>query len=316
MKQVLKDQPVADALPLHWADRLLPQGLRPYARLARLERPIGWWLLALPGWWSISLAQVSKGGGVPELRLLGLFLAGAIIMRGAGCTLNDIVDRDFDAQVMRTRSRPIPSGQVSVRAALLFLVALLGMGLTVLLQLNDLSIALGAASLVLVAIYPFMKRLTYWPQLFLGLAFNWGALLGFTAVSGQITLAAISLYLGGVSWTLAYDTIYAHQDKEDDALIGVKSTALKLGAATRPWVAAFFLSALAMIDLAGILAGASVIFHLAVAAAAVHAAWQLSQLDTDDPDNCLRLFRSNREFGLIIFAGALLASLGVGDFAT
>jgi 4-hydroxybenzoate polyprenyltransferase len=289
--------------------------LRPYARLARLERPIGWWLLLLPGWWGISLAQISNGGGLPDLKLLGLFLLGAIIMRGAGCTLNDIVDREYDSQVMRTKSRPIPSGQVSVTAAVVFLLALLGAGLVILLQLNHLSIKLGAASLVLVAIYPFMKRLTYWPQLFLGLAFNWGALLGFAAITGQLTAAALCLYLGGVFWTLAYDTIYAHQDKEDDALIGVKSTALKFGPATKPWVAAFFLLSLALIDLAGVAAGANLIFHLAVVAAAAHAAWQLSQLNIDDPDNCLKLFRSNRDFGLIIFAGALTASVAQGAIA-
>jgi 4-hydroxybenzoate polyprenyltransferase len=309
MSHALKDQPVADAVQLHWADRLLPRSLRPYARLARLERPIGWWLLALPGWWAVSLAQVSKGGGLPDVKLLSLFIIGAIVMRGAGCTFNDIVDRDFDAKVARTKSRPIPSGQVSVQAAVLFLVLLLGAGLVLLLQLNDISVKLGAASLVLVAIYPFTKRVTYWPQAFLGLAFNWGALLGFAAVSGQITMAAFCLYLGGVFWTLAYDSIYAHQDKEDDALIGVKSTALKFGAATRPWVAAFFLLSLALIDLAGVLAGANAIFHVAVAAGAVHAAWQLSRLDIDDPDNCLNLFRSNRDFGLIIFAGAFIASV-------
>src|SRR5687768_1212095 len=290
MKQA-QDQPVADAVPLHWADWLMPPALRPYTRLARLERPAGWWLLVLPGWWAVCLAQLSEGGGPPNVELLLLFLIGAIVMRGAGCTLNDIVDRDFDAKVARTKSRPLPSGQVSVRAAVLFLAGLLAIGFLILLQLNELSIALGAASLGLVAIYPFMKRLTYWPQLFLGLAFNWGALLGFAAVSGRIPAAALSLYAGGVFWTLAYDTIYAHQDKEDDALIGIKSTALKLGRETRPWVAAFFLVALAFIDLAGILAGVSIIFHLAVVAAALHAAWQTSRLDIDDSENCLRLFR-------------------------
>jgi 4-hydroxybenzoate polyprenyltransferase len=312
MKQALKDQPVADALPLHWADRLLPEGIRPYARLARLERPIGWWLLLLPGWWAISLAELGKGGGVPDLRLLGLFLIGAIIMRAAGCTLNDIVDRDLDRRVARTKQRPIASGQVSVPSALMFLGGLLIAGLIILMQLNQASIALGVLSLGLVAIYPFMKRITHWPQLVLGLAFNWGALLGFAAVNEEIGAAAISLYAGGVFWTLAYDTIYAHQDKEDDALIGVKSAALWLGKETRPWVCAFFLLALPFIDLAGIMAGASIIFHIAIAAAAVHAAWQLSRLNIDDPDNCLKLFRSNRDFGLIIFAGALCDSIAAG----
>jgi 4-hydroxybenzoate polyprenyltransferase len=312
MNQASNDRPIPDALPLHWADRLLPPGLRPYARLARLERPIGWWLLLLPGWWAISLAQIGKGGGIPDLRMLGLFLIGAIVMRAAGCTLNDIVDRDLDAKVMRTRLRPLASGQVSVRAAIAFLAVLLFAGLAILLQLNWFSVLLGAASLALIAIYPFAKRFTYWPQLFLGFAFNWGALLGFAAVIGQLPAAAFSLYAGGVFWTLAYDTIYAHQDKEDDALAGVKSTALRLGAGTKPWLAAFFLLGLAFIDLAGVLVGASVIFHTAVIAAAVQAAWQLSALDIDNPDICLRLFRSNRFFGLIIFAGAFLASMFVG----
>jgi 4-hydroxybenzoate polyprenyltransferase len=308
-KQHTEDQPVADAVLAHWADRLLPQGLRPYARLARLERPIGWWLLTLPGWWAICLAQLSKGGGVPSIKLLLLFLAGAIIMRGAGCTLNDIIDRHLDAQVARTRSRPLPSGQVSAREAALFLIALLGLGLIILLQFNSFSILLGAASLGLVAIYPFMKRITYWPQFVLGLAFNWGALLGFAAVTNKLGSAALCLYAGGVCWTLAYDTIYAHQDKEDDLLIGVKSTALKLGAATKLWLLMFFLLALAFIDLAGILAGASAIFHFGVVMAGAHALWQLSQLDTESSESCLLVFRSNRDFGFLVFAGAFLASI-------
>lgn len=300
---------MADAVFAHWADRLLPQGFRPFARLARLERPTGWWLLALPGWWGICLGQVSQDGGVPSFKLMLLFLMGAIIMRGAGCTLNDIVDRHIDAQVARTRLRPLPSGQVSVREAVLFLMALLGLGLIILLQLNKSAILLGAASLALVAIYPFMKRVTHWPQLVLGLAFNWGALLGYAAVTGRVEAAAMCLYVGGVCWTLAYDTIYAHQDKEDDALIGVKSTALKFGSATRMWLLLFFLMALVFIDLAGILAGASAIFHFGVVLAGVHGLWQLSQLDTESPENCLRLFRSNRDFGLLIFAGTFLASV-------
>jgi 4-hydroxybenzoate polyprenyltransferase len=230
-------------------------------------------------------------------------------MRAAGCTFNDIVDRDFDARVMRTQARPIASGQVSVKAAAVFLAALLALGLVILLQLNALSIALGAASLALVAIYPFMKRVTYWPQFFLGLAFNWGALLGFSAGVGQIGPAALSLYAGGIFWTLAYDTIYAHQDKEDDALIGVKSSALRLGQASKQWIVLFFVAALALIDLAGVLAGAGAMFHFGVAAAAAHAGWQIVRLDTEKPATCLETFRSNRDFGLLIFTGALIASL-------
>jgi 4-hydroxybenzoate polyprenyltransferase len=303
------DGRVADALPQHWVDNWLPVAARPYARLARFERPIGWWLLLLPGWWSIALAQGATGGGSPDVRLLTLFLIGAIVMRGAGCTFNDIVDRDFDGQVARTRSRPIPSGQVSLRQAMAFLVALALIGLAVLLQFNWFAVALGALSLVTVVVYPFMKRVTYWPQVFLGLAFNWGALLGWAAVHGRLDAAPISLYLGGIAWTLAYDTIYAHQDKEDDALIGLKSTALRLGSATPTWLAGFFAAALALASLAGWLAGAGFVYHIGVAAAGVHAVWQLSRLDIDDPARCLRLFRSNRDFGLLIFAAAALDSL-------
>ena len=303
------DAPVA---ALHWVDKLLPRKLKPYARLARLDRPIGWWLLLLPGWWAIALAAMHAGGGMPDLRLMALFFAGAITMRGAGCTLNDIADREFDAKVARTRSRPLPSGEVSVKGAIVFLMLLLTLGLAILVQLNTLSIALGAASLALVAFYPFMKRWTNWPQLALGLAFNCGALMGFAAVEGRLSAAAAGLYAGGVFWTLAYDTIYAHQDKEDDVVIGVKSSALVLGSATVPWVAGFFFVSLVLIDLAGVLAGAGVIFHLGVATAALHAAWQLSRLNIDDPDSCLRIFRSNRDFGLIILAGAIISSLAEG----
>lgn len=306
------DRPVADAVHRHWADRWLPPWARPYARLARLERPIGWWLLLLPGWWSIVLAGIAAGGGVPDLRLLALFLIGAIVMRGAGCTFNDIVDRDFDSAVARTRSRPIPSGQVSLMAAWAFLIAQALIGLLVLVQFNRFAIALGAASLATVVVYPFMKRVTYWPQFFLGLAFNWGALLGWAALAGELAPAAAVLYAGGIAWTLAYDTIYAHQDKEDDVLIGVKSTALKFGPATPRWLAGFFIAALVLIDAAGWLAGAGLIYHVGVAGAAMHAAWQLSRLDIDDPERCLMLFRANRTFGLIIFAAAVIASLAMG----
>ena len=297
---------------LEETDKLLTQKLKPYARLARLDRPTGWWLLLLPGWWAIALAAGRGGSGMPDFRLMALFFGGAIIMRGAGCTLNDIADREFDAKVARTRSRPLPSGEVGIRGAIVFLLLLLTLGLAILVQLNRLAILLGVASLGLVGLYPFMKRWTNWPQLTLGLAFNWGALMGFVAVEGRLSAAAMSLYAGGVFWTLAYDTIYAHQDKEDDAVIGVKSSALALGSATVPWVAGFFFTSLVLIDLAGVLAGAGAIFHLGVAAAALHAAWQLSRLNIDDPDSCLRIFRSNRDFGLIILAGAIISSLAEG----
>jgi 4-hydroxybenzoate polyprenyltransferase len=294
------DRPVADAVRGHWADNRLAQRFRPYARLARLERPIGWWLLLLPCWWSLLLAQIARGDSQPNLWYALLFLIGAIVMRGAGCTLNDIADRDFDARVERTKSRPIPSGQVSVTQALAFLVVQSLIGLLVLVQFNRFTILLSAASLLIVAIYPFMKRVTYWPQFFLGLAFNWGALVGWSAIQGALAWPAVVLYAGGICWTLAYDTIYAHQDKEDDILIGVKSTALKFGDASLPWLALFFAAALILIDLSFWLAGASLIAHIGMAGAALHAAWQLSRFKADDSQRCLELFRSNRIFGLII----------------
>jgi 4-hydroxybenzoate polyprenyltransferase len=304
-----EDRRVADALPGHWADRILPVSFRPYARLMRLERPIGWWLLLLPCWWGLALGQIARGGGVPDLWFAALFVIGAIVMRGAGCTLNDIADRDFDGRVERTKLRPIPSGQVSVRNAFVFLAALSLIGLLVLLQFNWFTVVTGAASLAIVAVYPFMKRITYWPQAVLGLAFNWGALVGWTSLHGALSAAPLLLYGGGVAWTLAYDTIYAHQDKEDDAVIGLKSTALKFGANSLPWLGVFFATALALIDAAVWLAGGSIIAHMGVAAAAMHAAWQLARFEPDNSTRCLELFRSNRIFGLIITMAFLLDSL-------
>jgi 4-hydroxybenzoate polyprenyltransferase len=303
---------VADSVEGHWAEKWLPEAIRPYARLARLERPIGWWLLLLPGWWSIALATVYRGGGLPDPLLLALFLIGAVLMRGAGCTFNDLVDRDVDGKVARTRGRPLPSGQVSPGSAVLFMLALVLAALLILVQFNAFSIVLGLASAAPIAVYPFMKRVTDWPQLFLGVAFNWGALLGWTAVTGSLAWPPLLLYAGGIAWTLAYDTIYAHQDKEDDLLIGLKSTALKFGALTPRWLALFFTLALLLIWLAGLLAGAGWVFTTAIVAAAFHAIWQLRHLDIADPGRCLMLFRSNRDFGLLIVAGAVLDSLMKG----
>ena len=300
---------IADALPGHWADRMLPQATRPYARLMRLERPIGWWLLLLPCWWGLGLGQIALGGGVPSPWYALLFLAGAVIMRGAGCTVNDIADRNFDGRVERTRLRPIPAGQVSVPQALAFLVLLCLLGLAVLLQFNWFTVFTGAASLVIVAIYPFMKRITYWPQAVLGLAFNWGALVGWAAIHGSLSLAPLLLYAGGISWTLAYDTIYAHQDKDDDAVIGLKSTALKFGDQSAWWLALFFALAIVLIDAAVWIAGGSLIAHVGVAGAAMQAAWQLARFQPDNGPRCLELFRSNRIFGLIVTLGFLLDSL-------
>src|SRR6516165_8738717 len=234
-----------------WVEHYLPARARPYARLARLDRPIGTWLLLFPGWWGIALASRRW----PDPVLLLLFAIGAVAMRSAGCTLNDIADRDYDGQVARTRLRPLPSGAISLRRAMIFLLLQLTVGAAVLFTLNRTTILLGAAVLVLIATYPFMKRITYWPQVFLGLNFNWGALIGWTAVTGALAWPSLLLYVGGVFWTIGYDTIYAHQDKEDDIRIGVKSSAIALGAHTRPWLFVFYGAAVLFWSAAGGAAG-------------------------------------------------------------
>jgi 4-hydroxybenzoate polyprenyltransferase len=283
--------------------RLLPQSALPYARLARLDRPIGWWLLLLPCWWSSALAADAAGRSIPEPRHILLFLVGAIAMRGAGCTYNDIVDRDIDAAVARTRSRPIASGQVSVRQAMVFLIGQALIGLVVLLQFNWFTIVLGIASLVTIAIYPFMKRFTDWPQIGLGITFSWGALMGWAALFGRLGAAPLLLYAGGILWTIGYDTIYAHQDKEDDLLIGVGSTALLLADHTRPYLAAFYTGATLCFAAAFLAAGVGWLGYAGLIVAASQLAWQVAALDIDDPQDCLRKFRSNRDYGLILFAG-------------
>ncbi len=289
----------------HWIDRFAPARLRPYLRLARIDRPIGTWLLLFPCWWSVSLASQ----GLPDPVLFALFAIGALVMRGAGCTINDIADRNFDAQVARTAGRPIPSGAVSVAMAFVFLGLQLLAGLLVLLQFNAFAILTGAASLVLVAVYPFTKRVTYWPQAVLGLTFNWGALLGWAAVQGNLAPPAFVLYGAGVFWTLGYDTIYAHQDKEDDIQIGVKSTALKLGGATRPWLIFFYGAALALIALSGWLAGLAWPFYALLGLVALHMAWQVKSVRIDDPGDCLAKFKSNGHLGWIVLAAILAGKL-------
>ncbi|MBV8506201.1 MAG: 4-hydroxybenzoate octaprenyltransferase [Alphaproteobacteria bacterium] len=292
----------ADRSDIHqgdWVERLLPKRLRPYARLARLDRPIGTWLLMFPGWWGISLASPLW----PDAILLLLFAIGAVAMRGAGCTLNDIADRDYDGQVARTRMRPLPSGAVSVRQAVVFLLLQLTIGAVVLSSLNLTTILLGAAVLGLIGTYPFMKRITYWPQVFLGLNFNWGALIGWTAVTGALAWPPLLLYVGGVFWTVGYDTIYAHQDKEDDIRIGVKSSAIALGVHTRPWVFVFYGAALLMWGVAGHAAGIGAMYWVGLAAAAAQLAWQAARLATEDPADCLHKFRSNRAVGWLLLAG-------------
>jgi 4-hydroxybenzoate polyprenyltransferase len=282
-----------------WVERLLPRPLRPYARLARLDRPIGTWLLLFPGWWGIALAARRW----PDPALIALFAAGAVAMRGAGCTLNDIADRHYDARVARTRLRPLPSGAVSVPQALVFLLLQSAVGAAVLSTLNRASVALGLAVIGLIGTYPFMKRVTYWPQLFLGLNFNWGALLGWSAVTGGLALPPLLLYLGGVFWTIGYDTIYAHQDKEDDRRIGVKSSALALGRRTRPWLFAFYAAAVLLWGGAGLAAGLAPLFWVGLLAAVLQLAWQAARVDIDDPADCLRKFRSSRLVGWLVLAG-------------
>ena len=299
-----RDIPVADRVRGHWADRWIPVAARSYARMARLERPIGWWLLRWPCWWSSVLAT-NAAGQWPNLWHLALFLVGAIAMRGAGCTYNDIVDRDLDAEVERTRSRPIPSGAVTVRQAQVFLAALALVGLVGLLQFNWFTVGLGVLSLATVAIYPFLKRVTNWPQLGLGLAFSWGALMGWAAVFGRLDAAPLLLYAGAILWTIGYDTIYAHQDKEDDALIGVRSTARLFGDNTKPALTVLYGGATALFAAAYFLAGAGVVAYFGLIAGALHMVWQVRTLNADDPDNCLMLFRSNRDYGWIVFAALL-----------
>ncbi|MHA1525253.1 MAG: 4-hydroxybenzoate octaprenyltransferase [Alphaproteobacteria bacterium] len=302
----------ADALARSWVDRWLPAWAVPFARLARLDRPIGAWLLMWPCWWAVALSaatQRTTGLAWPAM-LLALFALGAVAMRGAGCTYNDLIDRDIDKQVARTRDRPLPSGQVGPAAAVGFVILQSLVGLAVLLAVSggtmwSFTFGLGLASLAPVAIYPFMKRITHWPQLFLGLAFNWGALVGWAAVTGGVELPAILLYGAGVAWTLGYDTIYAHQDTSDDAIIGVKSTALKFAGTSHRWIAGFYGAAVLFWFSAALAAGAPWVTLGVLGGAGVHLAWQIVRLDIARPEICLTMFRANRTTGLIVFAAFL-----------
>lgn len=305
---------VADAPAGNWVDRWAPLSWRPYLRLGRFDRPIGIWLLLFPCWWSQTLAEVQRGQPFPSLSLLALFAVGAAVMRASGCAYNDYVDREIDAQVARTRGRPIPSGQITPAAALIYVVVMALIGLAVLLTFNTATIVLAIASLAIVALYPFAKRFTSYPQLVLGLAFNWGALVGWTAVKGEIGWPAILLYIGCVFWTVGYDTIYAHQDKEDDALLGLGSTALTFGNNTVSYVGALYGAAVVLWLLAGLLAGTHLIYFLAVTLVFLQMAWQVATLDTRDPNNCLRRFRSNRDVGAAVFLG-LVADMALSWFA-
>ncbi len=301
------DGQVADAATGNWVDTYAPTFARPYLRLSRADRPIGTWLLLIPCWWGLALAILSDGQPRWEDLWIAIGCAiGAFLMRGAGCTWNDITDREFDGKVERTRSRPIPSGQVSVRQAVFWMVLQCLLALAILLTFNQAAIAMGVLSLLPVTIYPFAKRFTWWPQIFLGLAFNWGALLAWAAHTGTVGWPAIMLYLSGIAWTLFYDTIYAHQDAEDDELIGIKSTARLFGTDTARWLKYFLIGTVSLMGLAIIdaaLPEASVL-ALVVAlsgpwAMGWHLAWQLRGLDTEDNAKLLQLFRANRDTGLI-----------------
>jgi 4-hydroxybenzoate polyprenyltransferase len=298
---------VADATG-NWVDNLAPPFTKPYLRLARLDRPIGSWLLLMPCWWSLGIAGV-RADHLPSLLHVVLFFIGAFAMRGAGCTWNDLVDRNLDGMVERTRSRPIPSGQVSIGQASVFMVLQGLVGLLVLTEFNRFTVVTGLASLLVVVIYPFMKRITHWPQIFLGLAFSWGALMGWPAMFGRLDWPAVALYAGSISWVIGYDTIYAHQDRDDDSLIGIKSTALLFGERTQPMLASFYAVAVILIGIAGWMAGGGLIFTLGLIAFAAHLGWQVMRLDINDPAHCLVLFKSNRDAGLILFGALLLEAV-------
>ena len=293
-----------DARPDNWVDRYAPRPARPWLKLARFDRPIGTWLLMLPGWQAVAIAGAQQGRG-PDIRLLILIAIGALVMRGAGCAYNDIVDREFDAKVARTAMRPIPSGQISVKGAWAYVACLSLIGLLILLSLKPLAIALGVGSLLLVAAYPFMKRITWWPQAWLGLTFNWGAPLGYAAATGTLGWQAVLLYASGFFWTLGYDTIYAVQDLEDDALVGVRSSARRLGAKAPHGVAIFYALCVLLAAAAAAVARLGPLVWLFVAAYALHFVWQARKLRLDDSALALRLFKSNREAGLILFLGLI-----------
>jgi 4-hydroxybenzoate polyprenyltransferase len=308
---VAESQAPADSIAARWVDRAPPQ-TRPYLRLMRLDGPIGTWLLFWPCVFGLAMAAGMAHRGflsrVQDWKLLILFAIGAVVMRGAGCTYNDIVDRDIDAKVARTRGRPLPSGAVSVRNAFIFLAAQCLVGLLILLTFNWFAVALGAASSILIAAYPFMKRITWWPQAWLGLTFNWGALMGFATLEGHLAPAAYVLYAGCFFWTLGYDTIYAHQDKEDDALIGVKSTARLFGDMSSLWIAGFYLATFVLIAVAGVSATSSWWAVALMLPAAAQLFWQVASLRVNDPALCLTLFRANRESGLLIALALAVAS--------
>ncbi len=294
MIHTVKTKPHTDIKRLVWIEKFLPHNLRPYAYLIRIDRPIGIWLLLLPGLWGLTLAS----DGLPSLYFIALFTLGSVLMRGAGCIINDLWDRDLDKRVERTKSRPLASGAVSAKQALFFLTTLLLLSLLILLQLNKTSIFLGIITLPLIATYPLMKRITWWPQIMLGITFNFSALIGWSAVTGGVDISAFLLYAGALFWTIGYDTIYAHQDKEDDALIGIKSTALKFGKHSKKAIGFFYAAALLCITMASSLSDATATALILLPA--LHAAWQIKTWEPDNVQSCLRIFKSNALMGLLI----------------
>lgn len=309
---------VADAPSDNWVYRFLPRALWPYAQLARWDRPIGWQLLMWPCFWSAALAAnadaAPDGGFSLELKLAHLFLffIGSVAMRGAGCTYNDLVDHKIDSEVARTRSRPLPSGRATRLQAKIFILLQALVGLIVLLQFNTFTILLGFASLLVVVIYPFAKRFTDWPQFFLGLAFSWGALMGWAGVFASLSWAPIWLYLAAIAWTVGYDTIYAHQDKEDDALVGVRSTARLFAENTKAWLSGIYGLALVFLLFAFMAAHVSVLGYIGLFIAALMFAWQILILDIDNPDHCMRLFKFNGRVGGVIFLSLVVSLVSHG----
>jgi 4-hydroxybenzoate polyprenyltransferase len=298
-------EPLPDARTDHPIWRFAPAGARPYIQLARLDRPIGWWLLLLPCWWSSALATSSLGQAPNALHLI-LLLIGAVAMRGAGATYNDLVDRDIDARVERTRNRPLASGKLRPRQAVTFLVLEGLIGLAVLLSFNWFAVATGFASLIFVAIYPYMKRITSWPQAVLGLAFAWGGLMGWAAIMGSLAWPAFLIYAAAILWTMGYDTIYALQDIRDDSIIGVRSTARLFGASVRPAVGVLFAGAVLLAEAALLTANVGLLSQIGLLAFAAHLTWQVRTIDPEDQQKALMLFRSNRDAGLLLFAGIAL----------
>ena len=305
----MKSISASDIPKQNWVDNWLPKTLRPYARLGRFDRPIGAWLLLFPCWWSLTLATQDWTNIGKIIWFFFLFGIGAMIMRAAGCCLNDIIDRNYDASIARTRDRPIASGTVSIKNGLIFMSILSILGLIILIQFNTFTVVTGIASLLIVLIYPYSKRYTNWPQIILGLAFNWGALLGWTAIHSKIEMPAILLYVGGIFWTLGYDTIYALQDKKDDYIVGVKSTARILEDNIRVWLCLFFALAILFFGLAGWFTALKWPFYIGVLCITFQASWQIIDLKPNDPSDCLYKFKSNQLFGWIFLCSVFLGQL-------